>query len=99
MMNMNRVLKILGGVGAGLAAAYFLDPSKGAERRAKLKDKVSSLTGDAREALSHKMEDVKDTAASFAQDAKGFLAAGGGKGTAKAGFTTPMAGRSGKGIH
>lgn len=39
----------LSGAGAGAAAAYFFDPDRGARRRGLVRDKLTSLTRDARE--------------------------------------------------
>lgn len=97
-MNMNRALTILGGVGAGLAAVYFLDPKKGSERRAKLKEFASTFTDDARQAISHKVDVFKETATGFAQGAKGLIEAGG-EHKSPAGFTNKATGSKSTGTN
>ena len=96
-MTVSRALKILGGVGAGIAAAYFLDPNKGAERRSALKEKATSLTNDAREALAHKMAEFKETASGYAHEAKALI--GSGEQKSQAGFTPSVSEGTAKRVH
>ena len=68
---MNRTLKILAGAGAGIAAAYFLDPKKGADRRAAAMDKFNSFKNDPQGTISQLGEGIRDQAKSLTNDAKG----------------------------
>ncbi|MEQ1764591.1 MAG: YtxH domain-containing protein [Pyrinomonadaceae bacterium] len=76
---MNRALKILTGVGAGIAAAYFLDPKKGADRRASAMDKFNSLKKDPRGTLSNLTEGIREQAKNLTSDAKGLIGDGSNK--------------------
>jgi len=73
---MNRALKILTGVGAGIAAAYFLDPKKGADRRALAIDKFNSFKEDPRGTISNLTEGLREQAKSFTSEAKGLIGDG-----------------------
>ena len=70
---MNQTLAILGGIGAGAAAMYFLDPDRGARRRALVRDKAVGLKNDAEWAISGKVKDLKNRAQGLAHEAKGLL--------------------------
>ena len=72
-MIMNRALKILTGVGAGIAAAYFLDPRKGADRRAMLKDKFNAFRNDPQGTISDLTEGIRDQAKTYTNDAKALI--------------------------
>lgn len=76
---MNRALKILTGVGAGIAAAYFLDPKKGADRRAMAIDKFNSFKEDPRGTISDLTDGIREHAKSFTSEAKGLIADGASK--------------------
>lgn len=76
---MNRALKILTGVGAGIAAAYFLDPKKGADRRALALDKFNSFKEDPRRTLSQLTEGIREQAKTFTNEAKGMIGDGANK--------------------
>lgn len=73
---MNRALKILTGVGAGIAAAYFLDPKKGADRRAMLKDKFNAFRNDPQGTISEMTEGIREQAKSYTNDSKGLIGQG-----------------------
>lgn len=73
---MNRALKIITGIGAGVAAAYFLDPKKGADRRAMLKDKFNSFKNDPQGTISEMTEGIREQAKSYTNDAKGLISEG-----------------------
>ena len=85
---MNTTLAILGGLGAGAAAMYFLDPERGNRRRALVRDKAAGLTHDAKKAIAGRAQDLKNRAAGIAHEAKGLIA-GNGEDKAPAGFTAP----------
>jgi len=73
---MNRAIKILTGVGAGIAAAYFLDPKKGADRRAMLKDKFNAFKNDPQGTISEMTDGIREQAKSYTNDAKGLIGQG-----------------------
>ena len=73
---MNRALKIIAGAGAGIAAAYFLDPQKGAERRALAMDKFNSFKEDPRAAISQLTEGIREHAKSLTNEGKGMIGDG-----------------------
>jgi gas vesicle protein len=73
---MNRALKILTGVGAGIAAAYFLDPKKGADRRAMAIDKFNSFKEDPRGTISNLTEGIREQAKNITGEAKGMIGDG-----------------------
>ncbi|HEX6279998.1 MAG TPA: hypothetical protein VFZ49_08275 [Pyrinomonadaceae bacterium] len=84
----NKTLAVLGGIGAGAAAMYFLDPDRGRTRRALMKDKAVGLTHDAKDAITGKAKDLKNRAVGLAHDAKGMIGNGGStKQHSQAGFT------------
>ena len=73
---MNRALAIIGGIGAGVAAAYFLDPKKGADRRALVRDKFNSLKEEATKSITHATETLQNQASGLANDAKAMIGDG-----------------------
>ncbi len=73
---MNRALAIIGGIGAGVAAAYFLDPKKGADRRALVADRFSSLKAEASKSITDATENLKKQATGLASDAKAMIGDG-----------------------
>ena len=82
----NTTLAVLGGLGAGAAAMYFLDPDRGTRRRALVKDKAVGLSNDAKNALTGRAQDLKNRAVGLAHEAKGLIA-GNGEEKSQAGFT------------
>ena len=73
---MNRALAIISGIGAGVAAAYFLDPKKGADRRALVRDKFNSLKEDATQKISEATENLRQQVSGIATDAKAMIGDG-----------------------
>ncbi|MEO5860465.1 MAG: YtxH domain-containing protein [Pyrinomonadaceae bacterium] len=73
---MNRTLKILTGVGAGIAAAYFLDPKKGADRRASAMDKLNSFKEDPRGTISQLTDGIREQAKGITNSAKSVIGDG-----------------------
>ena len=71
---MNNTLAVIGGIGAGAAVMYFLDPDRGSTRRALVRDKALALKNDASFAIAGKAKDLKNRAQGLAHEAKGFLA-------------------------
>ena len=70
---MNKTLAVLGGIGAGAAVMYFLDPDRGARRRALVRDKAVGLKNDASYAIAGKAKDLRNRAQGLAHEAKGLL--------------------------
>jgi hypothetical protein len=80
---MNRAIAILSGVGAAVAAAYFLDPRKGADRRAVVRDKALSLRDDAMKVINEKTNELRQQANGVTDEAKGLIADGQSAGKSK----------------
>lgn len=66
----NKALAILGGVGAGAAAMYFLDPDRGRRRRALVRDKMVGLSHDAQKAVVGHARHLRNRTIGLAHDAK-----------------------------
>lgn len=62
MQNDTRIWGVLAGFGAGAAAMYFLDPDRGARRRALVSSKVSSTTHQIPDAVRVTKEDLANRA-------------------------------------
>ena len=67
---MNKILAILGGLGAGAAAMYFMDPERGRRRRALIRDKAVGLSNDVRQGASGKAKDLSNRAKGLMHEAK-----------------------------
>jgi uncharacterized membrane protein len=61
--------KVLGGIAAGAAAMYVLDPNAGKRRRAIARDRVRSVASDAGRVLRQAARDVGNRAAGLAAEA------------------------------
>lgn len=61
-MTTNRNLMTLVGAGAGAALLYFLDPDRGARRRALVRDRAVSLLEDTQEGLGKVARDARNRA-------------------------------------
>jgi len=70
---MNKTLAILGGIGAGAAAMYFLDPDQGTRRRALVRDKAIGLKNDATRVVTGRAKDLRNRAQGIAHEAKALL--------------------------
>ncbi len=70
---MNKTLAVIGGIGAGAVAMYFLDPDRGPRRRALVRDKAVELSNDARRAVTGKAADLRNRAQGMFHEAKGLL--------------------------
>lgn len=74
---MNRettLLEVLAAVGAGVAVMYFLDPNRGARRRALVTDKVTSAANQLPDTLDVTMRDFSNRAYGFwAETKKAFM--------------------------
>ncbi len=73
---MNRALAIIGGIGAGIAAAYFLDPKKGADRRALVRDKFNTLKDEASKSITDAVENLRKHTSGVAEDARAMIGDG-----------------------
>ena len=67
---MGRLLTILGGLGAGAALMYFMDPEKGRTRRAQMQGKVTGLSNDLRQGLEGRSKDLSNRAKGLLHEAK-----------------------------
>jgi len=94
---LNTTLAVLGGVGAGAAAMYFLDPDRGTRRRALVRDKAVGLSKDARQAIAGRAKDLGNRAAGLMHEAKGLIGAGNGTEKQPAGFTASAEKEAGNG--
>jgi gas vesicle protein len=65
---------ILGAVGVGAAVMYLLDPDRGNQRRALLRDKAVKLNRQTRDAVSGKLQDVTNRTKGMLHEAKSAFA-------------------------
>jgi len=77
---MNKILALLGGVGAGALAMYYLDPERGRGRRALIRDQAVGLSNDVRQSVSGKAKDLGNRAKGMMHEAKS-LTSGQGRAT------------------
>ncbi len=63
----------IAGIGAGAAAMYFLDPDRGARRRALVRDKVNSKALKASRAITAKKNDLANRGYGMMMEAKNLL--------------------------
>ncbi len=83
MKKTNQALTILGGIGAGAALMYFLDPERGRTRRDSVKEKATELSNDVKNNVTGYTNDFKDKAAELYDGAKPYV----NRGTEKASET------------
>ena len=74
---MGRLLTILGGLGAGAALMYFMDPERGGARRAQVQDKVNGLSNDLQRSLEGRSKDLGNRAKGLLNEAKSAFGTGG----------------------
>ena len=67
---MKAILTILGGLGAGAAMMYLLDPERGNQRRALIRDKVGKLNRQTQETVSGRMKDLSNRAKGMLHNSK-----------------------------
>lgn len=67
---MGRLLTILGGLGAGAALMYFMDPEKGRARRAQVQDKMTGVSNDLRDGIEGRSKDLSNRAKGLLHEAK-----------------------------
>ena len=70
---MNKLLALLGGIGAGAALMYLLDPDRGNRRRALIRDKMVKLNRQTQETVSGRVQDISNRAKGVLHDAKSAL--------------------------
>ena len=66
---MGRILTVLGGLGAGAALMYFMDPERGRTRRAHVQDKFTGLSNDLRHGIEGRSQDLRNRAKGLLHDA------------------------------
>lgn len=67
---MGKLLTILGGLGAGAALMYFMDPERGRTRRAQVQDKMTGISNDLREGIEGRSKDLSNRAKGLLHEAK-----------------------------
>ncbi|HZH99056.1 MAG TPA: hypothetical protein VEX38_08800 [Fimbriimonadaceae bacterium] len=65
-----RITSLIGGLGAGAALMYFLDPKKGAARRSRAKDKATAVLNAKMQAKSAMVHDARNRLKGIAASAK-----------------------------
>ena len=70
---MKGILAALGGLGAGAALMYLLDPDRGNRRRALIRDKAFSINKRTRRMIAGKAEDLGNRAKGLIHEAKSTL--------------------------
>ena len=88
-MNKNMAIwGTLAGFSAGAAAMYFLDPDRGARRRALVRDQVNSKALKASRAIKGKKEDLANRAYGTMMEARNLLDLPGSEGVKESGTST-----------
>ena len=59
---MKGILAIMSGLGVGAALMYLFDPEEGNRRRAMLRDKATSMSNKAQDAMSGRVQDLSNRA-------------------------------------
>jgi len=67
------IVRILGALAIGAAAAYFLDPASGKRRRALARDKVTHYRKEAREYAKGTVRDLRNRARGVVHEARGVV--------------------------
>ena len=67
---MKGIFAILGGLGIGAGLMYLLDPEKGNQRRALIRDKVGKLNRRTQETVGGKVKDISNRAQGMLHEAK-----------------------------
>lgn len=70
---MRGIIAILGGLGAGAALMYLLDPDGGNRRRALIRDKMVKLNRQTQEAVSGRVKDMSNRAKGLLHEAKSMV--------------------------
>jgi gas vesicle protein len=74
MQKNTTILGVLAGLGAGAATMYFLDPDRGAGRRALVSDKFSSAVNQLPEAARVTKQDLANRAQGFWYETRNLFA-------------------------
>lgn len=67
---MRGIFAILGGLGIGAGLMYLLDPEKGNQRRALIRDKAGKLTRQTQATVSGKVKDLSNRAQGLLHESK-----------------------------
>jgi hypothetical protein len=70
---MNKIIAILGGIGAGAALMYLFDPNGGNRRRALIRDKAVGLSHDVRDTVGKRSRDLSNRAKGLLHEAKSVI--------------------------
>jgi hypothetical protein len=73
---MKNAWAILGGLGAGAALMYLMDPQRGNQRRALIRDKASSWSKKTREAIDTKARDLRNRAQGMLHEGEAMFTSG-----------------------
>ena len=73
---MGKLLTILGGLGAGAAIMYFMDPERGRTRRSMVQDKVTGMSNDLRQGIDSRSRDLSNRAKGLLHEAKSTFGGG-----------------------
>ncbi len=73
MKKRNQAITILGGIGAGAALMYFLDPDRGTRRRALVRDKAVGVTNDVKQNVTGYSKHLKNRATGMYYEARSFI--------------------------
>ncbi len=73
MKKTNQALTILGGLGAGAALMYFLDPDRGTRRRALVRDKAVGLSNDVKQNVTGYSKHLKNRATGMYHEARSLV--------------------------
>ncbi len=98
--SVKNILAVLGGVGAGAGLMYLLDPDRGEDRRAAIKEKAVGISNDLRKSVYTTGSELKARASEVIHDATARLPRVGNPQPEKAGsgLTATRSGRQ-PGIH
>jgi hypothetical protein len=67
---MTKILAVVGGIGAGAALMFLLDPDRGRRRRALIRDKAVGLSHDFQRAVHKKSTHLSNRAQGLLHEAK-----------------------------
>ena len=70
---MKGILAIMSGLGVGAALMYLFDPEEGNRRRAVLRDKATSMSNKAQDAMSGRVQDMSNRAKGLLHETRSTL--------------------------
>lgn len=73
---MNKKIALLGGLGLGAALMYLLDPDRGGQRRAVIREKAEGAANKAGEYAETMSRDIRDRASEVVAEAKAIFKGG-----------------------